>query len=110
MLLRGRRLIALVAASLALLVWTGCSDRGEISQGRDDQQHMWVAPSTAATESVSAYPGEMGEDALAAIRDPANKGKWIGMVMGEDGKLHVDQVVDAVPTPAEQAARAKGDK
>lgn len=51
-----------------------------------------VLPAKAAMSENPA--SQLGDDAKAAIDNPGNKNKWIGMAMGSDGKLHVAKIVD----------------
>lgn len=50
---------------------------------------------------------DLSPEAAAALEDPANRDKWIGLVRGADGKLYVD-VISAVKPDEARDARGAG--
>jgi len=57
--------------------------------------------------TASYHPGEMTDEALATLEAPDDSVKWVGMTRGADGRLKLDQVVSAMPSPEEQQRAAE---
>ncbi len=95
-LLIGAGAVAILAA--AGLAFNATCAAHVATQPVANQDRAMPSGENVATDNLvnrsSGYPGPMGDDAEAAIKDPKNKDKWIGMTRGADGKLHVDKIVD----------------
>lgn len=100
----------LVLLLAALFVGLGARSTAGEAVSDDSESRTAAVPAEPTLSPSDVYGGGMGElsdAAAAALDDSANDGKWIGMVRGEDGLLHVDMITDTLPSPGEQSELAR---